>query len=211
MTTPFLSLADAVTSEQIIKKSRFIAQATPISSEQAANEFLDSVSLEHKSANHHPFAYVIGDHDEITRQSDAGEPAGTSGSPILNVITQNQLHNILIVVTRYFGGIKLGSGGLIRAYGTSATQVVNVGRLVVRQSLSRFSITLPYALAEPLTHWLTERVITVEQTDYGTAVTFTVLVTTSDDTFTTDLTSKTNGQAQFEKITDLFDMVPYEK
>ncbi|GEK29074.1 YigZ family protein [Furfurilactobacillus siliginis] len=211
MTIPFLSLADAITSEQIIKKSRFLAQATPISSEQAANDFLESVSIEHKSANHHPFAYVLGDNDEITRQSDAGEPAGTSGSPILNVITQNHLHNVLIVVTRYFGGIKLGSGGLIRAYGTSATQVVNTGQLVVRQALTRFSITLPYALAEPLTHWLTDRVVTVEQTDYGAAVTFTVLVTTDDASFITDLTSKTSGQAQLEKIADVFDMIPYER
>ncbi|HAT54466.1 MAG TPA: YigZ family protein, partial [Lactobacillus sp.] len=132
----FLSLATAHENEQTIKKSRFIGYAAPIKTEADATLILDQVQAQHAKANHAAFAYVAGDHDDLTRQSDAGEPVGTAGSPILNVIQQNQLHNIIIVVTRFFGGIKLGAGGLIRAYGSTASLSIEDAQIVVRKALT---------------------------------------------------------------------------
>ncbi|MGV0167901.1 IMPACT family protein [Furfurilactobacillus sp. WILCCON 0119] len=206
---PFLSLAEPHEAEQTIKKSRFIGNAAPITSEEDAQAFLTSVSDALPKANHHTFAYVIGDHDEITRQSDGGEPSGTAGSPLLNVITRLGLHNVIIVVTRFFGGIKLGAGGLIRAYGSTAS-LAAAGSVVARQRLARYQITLSYQQAEPLTPWLTDRVVTVVDTAYAVAVTFTVLVNAADATFVADLTSKTNGQAQIVDTGETFAFVPYD-
>ncbi len=205
----FLSLATAHENEQTIKKSRFIGYAAPIKTEADATLILDQVQAQHAKANHAAFAYVAGDHDDLTRQSDAGEPVGTAGSPILNVIQQNQLHNIIIVVTRFFGGIKLGAGGLIRAYGSTASLSIEDAQIVVRKALTRYKITLDYKLAEPLSAWLTAQVNSVVSTDYGVAVTITVLVASDNDDFIPDLTSKTNGQAVVTKLDEEFAEVPY--
>ncbi|KRL56513.1 YigZ family protein [Furfurilactobacillus rossiae] len=206
---PFLSLATAHEAEQTIKKSRFIGYAAPITTETDATNILDQVQAQHAKANHAAYAYVAGDHDELTRQSDAGEPVGTAGSPILNVIQQQHLHNVIIVVTRFFGGIKLGAGGLIRAYGSSASLAIQDAPIVERKALTRYEITLDYKQAEPLNAWLTDRVDQIVGTDYGVAVTVIILVGADDIQFATELTSKTNGQAQLKKINEEFAEVPY--
>lgn len=106
--------------EIIINKSRFISLATPIESEEQAKEIIEKVRKEHMAATHNVYAYIWGENDQIQRCSDDGEPSGTAGKPVLEVIKKENLKNTLVIVTRYFGGIKLGSGGLIRAYGQSA-------------------------------------------------------------------------------------------
>jgi uncharacterized YigZ family protein len=103
-------------SEIVIKKSRFIGHAKPIHSEAEATQFIESIKKQHAAATHNCSAYVFGERDQIQKQSDDGEPSGTAGKPILEVIKHQGLHNIAVVVTRYFGGILLGAGGLIRAY-----------------------------------------------------------------------------------------------
>jgi uncharacterized YigZ family protein len=103
-------------SEIIIKKSRFIGHAKPVSTEEEAWQFIEAIKKEHASATHNCSAYLIGERDQIQKQSDDGEPSGTAGKPILEVIKNQGLKNIAVVVTRYFGGIMLGAGGLIRAY-----------------------------------------------------------------------------------------------
>ena len=99
----------------IISKSKFIAYAKPINSEEEAIEFIDEISHMNSDATHNVYAYVFGENSIIQRYSDNGEPSGTAGIPTLNVIKQENLRNVCVVVTRYFGGIKLGSGVLIRA------------------------------------------------------------------------------------------------
>lgn len=103
-------------SEMVIKKSRFIGHAKPVQTEEEAAAFIESIKKQHGSATHNCSAYVIGENDQIQKQSDDGEPSGTAGKPILEVIKNQGLKNIAVVVTRYFGGIMLGAGGLIRAY-----------------------------------------------------------------------------------------------
>jgi uncharacterized YigZ family protein len=103
-------------SEIVIKKSRFIGHVMPIQSEEEAAAFIERIKKEHHSAAHNCSAYVFGERDQIQKQSDDGEPSGTAGKPILEVLKHQGLKNVAVVVTRYFGGILLGAGGLIRAY-----------------------------------------------------------------------------------------------
>ena len=106
--------------EQIIEKSRFICYVSPASSREEAEEFIDSIRKKHRDATHNVPAMVLGDKMQIQWGSDDGEPQGTSGAPIVQMLVSQGITNVVIVVTRYFGGIKLGTGGLVRAYTSSA-------------------------------------------------------------------------------------------
>ncbi len=112
-------------SEVVVKKSRFIGQAAPCFSEQEASRFISNVKGEHPEATHNVYAYCIGIGDFAERASDDGEPRGTAGYPVLAVIKKQNIQNVVVTVTRYFGGIKLGAGGLIRAYSTTASLALN--------------------------------------------------------------------------------------
>ena len=109
------------TYEEVIKKSRFIAYYYSVSSIEEVNTILDELKKEHKKARHLPYAYKI---NNLVKKSDDKEPGGTAGSPIYNIIEKKDLNNVLIVVVRYFGGIKLGAGGLLRAYSSAANNVI---------------------------------------------------------------------------------------
>lgn len=205
-----ITVAQQTAAEQTIKKSRFVATIAPITSEVAANQVIDKVKASLPKATHHVYAYVLGNHNEITRQSDDGEPSGTAASPVLNVITNDNLHNVIIIVTRFFGGIKLGAGGLIRAYGSSASLVVNQAPRLQRQSLIAYQISLSYDQAEPLMNWISERVVNIDHIDYGAAVTLTLLLESSDETFETDLMNQTNGRAKILETTPTIAWIPYQ-
>jgi uncharacterized YigZ family protein len=132
--------------EIIIEKSRFIGYAAPVSSEEEAIEFIEKIKAQHKDATHNVTAYMVGLHNEIQRYNDDGEPAGTAGIPILEVIKKEDLRNTVIVVTRYFGGIKLGAGGLIRAYTRGAKIAVEAGQVVFKRLNKIFEVVIPYTL-----------------------------------------------------------------
>lgn len=128
--------------ETIIKKSRFITSASPVKDAEEAGLFLSIVREKHRQANHNVFAYVI---DERTqRYSDDGEPGGTAGKPVLDMIRQKSLTRIIIVVTRYFGGILLGAGGLVRAYREAALKGIETAGVVTRQLYQELCITVNY-------------------------------------------------------------------
>ena len=121
------SIKKEITNEIIINKSRFITVLTNINDINNVKEKLENIKKEYKDATHYCYAYIINNHEKC---SDNGEPSGTAGMPILNVLKQNNLTNILCVVIRYFGGIKLGAGGLIRAYSSSASEALNKANIV---------------------------------------------------------------------------------
>ena len=121
------SIKEEVINEIIINKSKFITILTNINNIDKVKEKLENIKKTYKDATHYCFAYIINNHEKC---SDNGEPSGTAGMPILNVLKQNNLTNILCVVIRYFGGIKLGAGGLIRAYSTSASEALNKANIV---------------------------------------------------------------------------------
>ena len=131
--------------QEEIKKSRFICHAKRIYSEEEARDFITSIKKEHYKATHNCSAFIIGERSEIKRTSDDGEPSGTAGVPMLGVLENHNLTNVCVVVTRYFGGIKLGAGGLIRAYaGSVALAVKEIGIIEIKEQAG-IQIQMTYA------------------------------------------------------------------
>ncbi|WP_439646091.1 IMPACT family protein [Secundilactobacillus silagei] len=120
-----------------LKKSRFICSVQRATTKETADVFIESVRQANPKANHNCFAYMLGEHDEIQRESDDGEPSGTAGVPILEVLKRMALHDVVAVVTRYFGGTKLGAGGLIRAYSNSTSRAIEQVGLVKKSAAAR--------------------------------------------------------------------------
>ena len=134
------SIQKEITSEIIINKSKFITILTNINDIDKVKEKLEEIKKKYKDATHYCYAYIINNHEKC---SDNGEPSGTAGMPILNVLKQNDLTNILCVVIRYFGGIKLGAGGLIRAYSTSASEALN--KATITNIVNGYNITIEFS------------------------------------------------------------------
>ncbi|MDD6388415.1 MAG: YigZ family protein [Bacilli bacterium] len=130
-----------VTTEIIINKSRFIGILMPVDNIEDINNILNNIKNEYKDATHYCYAYII---DNTKRFNDDGEPGGTAGMPILNVIEQNNLNHVLIVVVRYFGGIKLGAGGLVRAYSKISSECIKQAKLAILEDGYLVSIKLNY-------------------------------------------------------------------
>lgn len=128
----------------IIKKSEFISYVRHVENDSDAKEFITSIKKKHYNATHNCFAYVIGKKNEIQKSSDDGEPSGTAGKPILELIKKLELKDTVIVVTRYYGGIQLGAGGLIRAYGSAAKAGIIATGVVERVLYSKVTITTDY-------------------------------------------------------------------
>lgn len=139
-----IRITETGTSEVIIKKSRFLGIAANVDSEEEARELLNAIRKEHYSARHVCYAYSIGDNNPSLKFSDDGEPGGTAGRPILDVVTNSGVSNIMIIVVRYFGGVLLGTGGLVRAYTESAQEAVKAAEKTTVWVTETFDITLDY-------------------------------------------------------------------
>ena len=126
------------------KKSQFIAHVYPVADEDEAVTYIETVRKKYWDARHNCYAFSIGDNGETTKCSDDGEPSGTAGKPILEVITRNEIHNCLIVVTRYFGGIMLGAGGLVRAYSHGAKIALDASKILKMEKCFNCEIKLNY-------------------------------------------------------------------
>jgi len=163
--------------ELIEKKSRFIGHAFNISSEDEAKDIISKIRHKHNSANHNCFAYSIG---SITRASDDGEPSGTAGMPILNVYQKSDVINFLCVVTRYFGGIMLGAGGLIRAYTKSAKGAMDEANPMEQIIYHTFEIKIPYSNHDKVKHQFKKTGIEILNAEFTDIVTMTVRVKDAD-------------------------------
>lgn len=162
--------------EIIINKSRFIGTSAPVESEEEALHFIDSVRKEFKDAGHHCYAYVIGENKNIQRYSDDKEPSGTAGMPILNVINQENLVNTAVVVTRYFGGVMLGAGGLVRAYTKGAKIALESGIIVERNLYYDVSFNLDYTLLGKMDNDLQKNNIIIKDKVYQETVKYSLLI-----------------------------------
>src|SRR5690625_5209517 len=152
--------------EQIIQKSRFIEYVKRVTTESEAQDFIQEISKKHADATHNCSAYMIGEHDQIQKANDDGEPSGTAGIPMLEVLKKRALKDTVVVVTRYFGGIKLGAGGLIRAYGNTTSQAIQTTGIVKRQLMQGFLITVDYTLLGKLENVLRNSEHILESIDY---------------------------------------------
>ncbi len=181
-----------------IKKSRFICFLKRISSEEEAKEFIQQIKKEHWKANHNCSAFVLGERNETQRSSDDGEPSGTAGVPILEVLKKNDLINVCAVVTRYFGGTKLGAGGLIRAYSGATAQAISTVGIVEGRLQQEIIVQIDYQNWGKLENFLTQEKITVKETQFTEQVMPTCMVDESSvANFESQVTDLLNGQAQF--------------
>lgn len=148
------TITEIKTNEIIIHKSKFITIITPINSKEEITKILNKIKKEYKDATHYCFAYII---DSEEKCDDNGEPSGTAGLPILKVLKINNLTNVLCLVVRYFGGIKLGAGGLIRAYSTSASEALNKCTIKDIKNGFNITITFPYQNLKQIDHILKDK------------------------------------------------------
>lgn len=159
--------------ETEVKKSRFIARVAPVSSRDEVKVLVDQAHRDHPDARHVCWAYQIGRPGSAAEaaMNDAGEPSGTAGKPILNVIQHKDMGDVLVIVIRYFGGIKLGAGGLVRAYAGAAESVLSAVDRVVAKPVTPAHVTMGYADEQPLRHWCEVHGAEVVSVDYGASVT----------------------------------------
>lgn len=164
-----------------VKRSRFLALAAHVESEDQARALIDEQRAAHPKARHHCTAFVLGQRAQTARFSDDGEPAGTAGAPILEVLTGRELTDTLLVVTRYFGGTLLGAGGLVHAYGGAAAKAADALVVVRRELIVPVTIDVDYALADLLRSRIEQRSWRVLGADYGAAVTLRIGVRSQDE------------------------------
>ena len=150
------SIAARVEHELVIKKSRFIATLVPVRTVAEADAEIAALRKRYWDARHNCVALVVGSHADQQRSSDDGEPSGTAGVPMLEVLRQRHLTDLVAVVTRYFGGILLGAGGLVRAYSSAVSEALDAARLVRRRVLTAVTLDVPHAEAGRLDNWLRE-------------------------------------------------------
>jgi uncharacterized YigZ family protein len=164
----FITLQDAVTFEWKVRDSRFIGHAAPICDPQASESFLQRIRKEYHDATHHAFAWRLGTgRESACRFSDAGEPSGTAGKPIMDALDGRGLTDVVCVVTRYFGGTKLGTGGLIRAYGGCAAGTLDRGKAVVKYKTGLMRITFSYELTGAVMQVIRKFETEILNTAYG--------------------------------------------
>ncbi|MBD3949764.1 YigZ family protein [Tuanshanicoccus lijuaniae] len=199
----FYSIAEAFEYEIEIKKSRFITYLMPIDSEEQAQQLIGRIKKEHYKANHHCSAYVLNEDASIQRMSDDGEPSGTAGVPMLEVLKKQELTNILAVVVRYFGGTKLGAGGLVRAYSGAVSEALANAVLIQNITQSIIELTLSYAQVDAFQYHLAKNEIeaTVLDTQYTDKVSYQLAIDLSKvERVKEYLLSLFNGQFEWQEI-----------
>ncbi len=160
----------------IEKKSKFIATVYQVQTVEEADLYMQQLRKKYYDATHNCFAYQIGENDEFQRSSDDGEPQGTAGKPILEVLKGEQVKNTLICVTRYFGGTLLGTGGLVRAYGRAAKEGLLTVGIIEKRRIRLFTLKMPYTLSGKVQYLLGERNYVIRESIYLEDVTFIVEV-----------------------------------
>ena len=186
------------------KKSRFIGYIKPVTSKQEALDFIAEISKKHWDATHNVYAYILRG-EGIKKFSDDGEPQGTAGMPALDVLEKNGLTDVCVVVTRYFGGIMLGAGGLVRAYSHSASIAVNAAGIVTRAMCARMKICCDYTFYGRLASLIPECGGIIEDTLYEDNVTVIFRLPLADcDSFAAKLTEASNGRYAAEKTDEFY-------
>lgn len=182
------------------KKSRFIATLRPVNSEAEATAFIAEMKKKYWDAKHNCSAFVIGMNGEITRCSDDGEPSGTAGRPMLEVLIGAEVKNVCVVVTRYFGGVLLGTGGLVRAYSSAVKEGLANSEIVTIVESTGVDVTVAYTEVGKLQHFFTSEMIDVSDCVYAENVTFTISVPNEDvDATLKKITDLTGGKAELQK------------
>jgi uncharacterized YigZ family protein len=176
VTLGYLTVRGRGRAEIVVKRSKFIATASPVAAEEDAQGFVDEVRREFWDATHNVYAFVVGEHNEVARSSDDGEPSGTAGRPVLEVIRREDVHYCAVVVTRYFGGTLLGAGGLIRAYSAAAREGLYAAGIARAQPMCEVRFVIEYPMLGKVQNQLAETGVETVDVDYAERVTMRVMV-----------------------------------
>ncbi len=195
----YRTIEKAVTATLIEKKSEFIAHLFPVQTSEEAIACIEAVKKENRKARHNVYAYIVRDQN-TSRYSDDGEPQGTAGMPVLDALMKNNLTDICCVVTRYFGGILLGGGGLVRAYSGSTSMAVQAAKIMVMRQCRPVKLTMDYSLYGKVSYVLPQYSVLQQDSDFGNNVSLSLLVQEElTEKLCGDLIDLTNGQIDIEK------------
>ena len=191
----FITIKENSYDEFVEKKSTFITHLVRVTSEEEAREFIQKMKKKHYDATHVCSCYVVGDNNEITRANDDGEPSGTAGAPMLDVLVKNEIKNVCATVIRYFGGTKLGTGGLVRAYGGGVINALKNATLVERKDALEIRLELDYNLNGKIEYEIEKTNFIVNNLEYTDKIIYTIYVMEEDyDSFQSWIANLTNGQ-----------------
>ena len=197
MSDPIRILWEGGSGEYEDRKSRFLADVRPVQSEEEALAFIESIKKKYWDARHHCYAYVIGDRGELMRCSDDGEPAQTAGRPMLDVLAGSGVRNLCVVVTRYFGGTLLGTGGLVRAYSTACARGLENSVIIEKCPGREFQILTDYSSIGRILYLLERRSLKPHESSYTDRVELKLMVPEGlTEELIRELTEATSGQAQ---------------
>lgn len=187
------------------KKSRFIATVRPVKTEEEALAFLEEMKKKYWDARHNCFVYSVGLNREYTRCSDDGEPSGTAGRPMLDVILGEDIYNVAVVVTRYFGGVLLGTGGLVRAYSKAVQEGLLASSIIEKRHGIALKVTADYTGIGKIQYIAGERSIPILNSEYTDKVILELLIPSQDvEAVQKAITEGTNGRAHMEKDRELY-------
>lgn len=206
----YIAISQEYRTEYVIEKSRFIATIAPCQTESQAQDFINRIKKEFWDARHNCTAFALGPRQEQQRSSDDGEPSGTAGKPILEVLKKTGITNAAIVVTRYFGGIKLGAGGLIRAYSHTAALALKGAAKELHTSRRLLHVTLDYSSFGTIERFLQERGYHYDST-FGAAIDITIYVAPKEvDSVKETISNATGGRASIQEGPMKEVILPYE-
>ncbi len=204
----FITIKQNIEQETVINKSRFITYLFKVENEDEAKAKIDEIKALHKDATHNCSAYTVGDSHQIQKANDDGEPSGTAGVPMLESLKKNDIHNVVAIVTRYFGGIKLGSGGLIRAYQGRVSEAIQLAGKVIYKNGMIIQVTLPYELSGKFEHAIDDKFIIINQTYTDKVIYDVQLVSEDKDEFINFVTELTQGPPVIQVKSEL--MLPFD-
>lgn len=192
-------------SEIVIQKSRFLTYVKRTETEEEAIDFINEIKKMHHTATHNCSAYLIGEHDDIQKANDDGEPSGTAGVPMLEVLKKQELKDTTVVVTRYFGGIKLGSGGLIRAYGRATTEGIAATGTVERKLHHLMRVAIDYTWLGKVENEVRQSPYPLKEITYTEGVELYLYVPIAEETsFVEWMTELTSGQSNISSVAQEF-------
>lgn len=200
MNDGYKTLLQRASDEYVVKRSRFIATALPVKTEKEALVFISEIKSKYWDATHNVYAYSLND-GFVKRYSDDGEPQGTAGMPVLNVLTSGEVTDCAVVVTRYFGGVLLGTGGLVRAYSHSAKLGLDAAKIITLVPWSKLVLSCDYTFYAKIEQLVRDSGGKIESSDFGETVTLGIMIEKPvTDDFLNNLTEATNGKVS-AKIT----------
>ncbi len=205
MAKPYKSLSGECVTQKVIEKSKFITTSRHVSGEEEARSFITEISEKYSDATHNCYAYIADNLGNLPRFSDDGEPQGTAGMPMLEVLKNSGLYEVCVVVTRYFGGIKLGAGGLVRAYSGSVAENLNAAEKVLYEVCAESLYITDYSNVSAAIRFFADRGANILSTEYLNDVRFTVAVKKAEEEkFDSSLINTLNGRVTIKKLKEYF-------